>query len=158
MSTERVRDFLEPLGLADRIHEFDHSSATVELAAEAVGVSPAQVAKTLAFLVDDDVVLVAVAGDARVDTKPFRALFGTRPRMAPADRLEELVGYPAGGVCPLATRPGVPLYLDESLRRFDVLFFGAGSDNSLVELTIPELEQHAQCAGWVDVCKNWRDA
>ncbi|MGN0035172.1 MAG: YbaK/EbsC family protein [Coriobacteriales bacterium] len=158
MSTERVRAFLSRYGLADRIREFPESSATVQLAARRLGVEEARVAKTLAFSVDDDVVLVACAGDARVDTRLFRARFGCRPRMFDAALLEERVGYPAGGVCPLAVNEGVPFYLDESLKRFDVLYFGAGSDTSLVELSIPELERYAPCAGWVDVCKLWRDA
>ena len=157
MSIERVRAYFKELGIAERIREFDQSSATVELAAQAVGVEPARIAKTLSFMVGETPMLVVFAGDARVDNKRFKAAFHTKARMLSHDDAARLVGHAVGGVCPFAVNDGVAVYLDESLRRFDTVFPAAGSSNSAIELTIPELERYSRSLGWVDVGKGWRE-
>ena len=154
MSIERVRAFMRERNMEDRILEFDVSSATVALAAEAVGCAPERIAKTLSFLVDGGAVLVVAAGDARVDNPKFKAQFHTKAKMLTPEEVVNLVGHAVGGVCPFAVNEGVKVYLDESLRRFETVFPACGSSNSAIELTIPELE--ANCdhfQGWVDVCK-----
>lgn len=154
MAIERARAWLRGLGLEDRILEFEVSSATVALAAEAVGVEPARIAKTLSFMTPDGPVLVVAAGDAKIDNPSFKQRFHTKARMLGHDDVEALVGHAVGGVCPFGINPGVPTYLDESLRRFDTVYPACGSDNSAVRLTCQELERAAQnFAGWVDVCK-----
>ena len=142
--------------MADRIREFDVSSATVELAAQALGCEPRCIAKTLSFHVGGRAVLVVAAGDARVDNQKFKAQFGAKAKMLRPGEAEELIGHAAGGVCPFAIEDGVATYLDESLRRFDTVFPACGSSNSAIELTIAELERYSNYASWVDVCKNWQ--
>lgn len=156
MSIERVREVFEPLGLASRILEFPVSSATVDLAAQAVGVEPARIAKTLGFLVKEQVVLVVCAGDTKVDNRRYKDTFGAKAAMIPFDRAEELIGHAVGGVCPFAVKPGVMLHLDASLKRFETVFPAAGSSNSAIEMTMEELERYTG-ATWVDVCKGWRE-
>ena len=154
MSIERVRAYFQELGRENDILEFPVSSATVELAAQAVGVIPARIAKTLSFLVDGKCVLIVAAGDAKVDNKKFKAAFHKKASMLKADELTELIGHPAGGVCPFAVREGVEIYLDVSLKRFATVFPACGSANSAIELSIPELEMYcSRFDGWVDVCK-----
>jgi prolyl-tRNA editing enzyme YbaK/EbsC (Cys-tRNA(Pro) deacylase) len=153
MSIERVRSYLAERGMAERILEFETSSATVELAAEAVGVEPARIAKTLSFKVDDGAILVVAAGDVRIANPKYKAAFGCKAKMLAPDEVISLVGHAVGGVCPFAVNPGVKTYLDESLRRFDMVYPAAGSASSAIGLTIPELEELSQPAGWVDVCK-----
>lgn len=155
MAYERARAHLERFGLADRIKLFDVSSATVELAAQAVGCEPAHIAKTLSFLLPDGPVLIVAAGDARVDNSKYKARFHTKAKMLAFEEVEPLIGHAVGGVCPFGVNEGVPVWLDESLRRFDVVYPAAGTSNSAVELTLPELEQSSQALGWVDVCKDW---
>lgn len=157
MSIERVRAHLAQFGAEGRILEFPESSATVELAAAAVGVEPARIAKTLSFMVGDVPTLVVLAGDARVNNQAFKATFHAKPKMLSADQAAELVGHAVGGVCPFAVREGVEVYLDESLRRFDTVFPACGSSNSAIELTCEELERWSFPAGWVDVGRGWRD-
>lgn len=157
MSLESVRDYLEGFGVADRIRVFDQSSATVELAAREVGVECARIAKTMAFEVGGRAVLVVCAGDAKVWSAAFKRAFSGKPRMVAPERLEELVGHPMGGVCPFARKEGVDCYLDESLRRFDVVWPAAGSENSAIGVTLEELERLSHADGWVDVCKGWRE-
>ncbi len=152
MSIERVRAHLAAFSLADRIQEFDTSSATVELAAALLGCEPERIAKTLAFEADPPVLVVA-AGDARVDNRKFRDRFGVKARMISGDRIGELVGFEPGGVCPFAVNNGVPVYLDESLRRFEVVFPSGGNAASVVKLTLAELELASGAEGWVDVTK-----
>lgn len=158
MSVQTVRDYLEPFGVAQKIVEFDQSSATVELAARDLGCEPALIAKTMACVVDDSAVLVVCAGDAKLWSSAFKKQFGTKPRFVPADDLPQMVGHPMGGVCPFAVKPGVHTYLDVSLCRFDRVFPAAGSANSAIGLTLPQLERCSASAGWVDVCKGWREA
>lgn len=158
MSIEKVRAYFEPLGIAARIREFPVSSATVELAAQALGVEGKRIAKTLSFLVGEQCVLIVAAGDAKVDNGKFKAQFHTKAKMLPHDQVPEYVGHAVGGVCPFAVKEGVAVYLDESLRRFETVFPACGSSNSAIELTIPELERYARTTQWVDVCKGWQEA
>ena len=153
MSLERAKAHLERFGLADRVQLFDVSSATVELAAQAVGCEPARIAKTLSFLLPEGPVLILAAGDARIDNSKYKAQFHTKAKMIPHDQVEELIGHGVGGVCPFGVKEGVPVWLDESLRRFDIVYPAAGTSNSAVKLTLAELEQASQALGWVDVCK-----
>ena len=155
MSIERVREYFRARGLAHRILEFDVSSATVELAAQAVGCEGKRIAKTLSFRVGDRVILIVTAGDARIDNQKYKAHFGTKARMLSPEDAELLIGHPVGGVCPFAVKPGVEVYLDQSLRRFETVFPACGSANSAIELTPDELEQHSNALGWLDVCKDW---
>ncbi len=152
MSIERVRAFMRERNMEDRILEFDVSSATVALAAEAVGCAPERIAKTLSFLVDGGAVLVVAAGDARVDNPKFKAQFHTKAKMLSPEEVVNLVGHAVGGVCPFAVNEGVKVYLDESLRRFETVFPACGSSNSAIELTLSELEQLSG-GEWIDVCK-----
>lgn len=157
LAIEKVREYFAAAGMSDRVLEFAASSATVELAAEQVGCEPARIAKTLSFAGEGDgCILVMAAGDARVDNKRFRAEFGIKPRMLPSEEVELRVGHAVGGVCPFAVAPGAAVYLDCSLRRFDIVYPAAGSSNSAVRLSLAELEQHTAFVRWVDVCKNWR--
>lgn len=155
MAIEKVKAYFASVGMGGRVREFDTSSATVELAARAVGCKPARIAKTLSFLVDGAPVLVVAAGDARIANPAFKAQFRTKPKMLSPEDAERLIGHAVGGVCPFAVNEGVTVYLDESLRRFDTVFPAAGSSNSAIELTLLELEERSHAAGWVNVCKDW---
>ena len=157
MSIEKVRAFFREKGIEDRVQEFPVSSATVELAARALGVEGKRIAKTLSFLVGDQCVLIVAAGDAKVDNAKFKAQFHTKAKMLPHDLVPEYVGHAVGGVCPFAVKEGVAVYLDESLRRFETVFPACGSSNSAIELTIPELMAYADTDAWIDVCKGWQE-
>ncbi len=157
MAIEKVRAYFESLGIADRIREFDVSSATVELAAAALNCEPCRIAKSLSFLVNGSPVLIVAAGDARIDNAKYKARFGVKAKMMTPEETESLIGHAVGGVCPFALNEGVTVYLDESLKRFATVFPACGSSNSAVELTLPELERFSGAAGWVDVCKNWEN-
>ena len=152
MSIEKVREYFSTYGIENKIMEFDVSSATVELAAIAVGVEGARIAKTLSFLVKDEPILIVVAGDGRVDNKKYKATFSAKAKMLSHDQAAEMIGHAVGGVCPFAVNDGVRVYLDESLKRFETVFPACGSSNSAIELTIPELEKYSQFEKWVDVC------
>lgn len=152
MSIEKVREYFTTLGIENKIMEFDVSSATVELAAIAVGVEGARIAKTLSFLVKDEPILIVVAGDGRVDNKKYKATFSAKAKMLSHDQAAEMIGHAVGGVCPFAVNEGVRVYLDESLKRFQTVFPACGSSNSAIELTIPELEEYSCFEKWVDVC------
>ena len=156
MSIERVKACFEKYGVADRIQEFPVSSATVELAAVALGCEGRRIAKTLSFLVDGGPVLVVAAGDARIDNGKFKAFFHTKARMLSPEEAASLVGHAVGGVCPFGVNEGVKTYLDVSLGRFETVFPACGSSNSAIELTLPELEQLSASLGWIDVCKGWQ--
>ena len=158
MAIEKVRAYFKTFGIEDRILEFDVSSATVELAAQAVGCEPARIAKTLSFDLQGTPLLIVAAGDAKVDNKKYKACFGTKAKMLTPDQAETLVGHAVGGVCPFAVNDGVRICLDESLKRFATIFPACGSSNSAIELTIPELEKYSGSTDWVDVCKNWDPA
>ena len=141
--------------MEDQVQEFDVSSATVELAAQALHVEGQRIAKTLSFHVDDHVVLIVAAGDAKIANPKYKAQFHTKAKMLTPQQVLELVGHPVGGVCPFAIREGVAVYLDESLKRFETVFPACGSGNSAIQLTIPQLEEMSRAAGWVDVCKGY---
>ena len=158
MAIEQTREDLRRWGAAERILELPESSATVELAAQALHCLPAHIAKTLAFRAKEQVLLIVMAGDARVDNKKYKSLFGAKAAMLPYDQTEEAVGHAPGGVCPFGRKAGIPVYLDVSLRRFSTVYPACGSANSAIALTIPELERYAEAADWVDVCKDWQEA
>ena len=154
MAIEKVKEYLKTFGRDGDVQEFDVSSATVELAAQALHVEGQRIAKTLSFHVDDHVVLIVAAGDAKIANPKYKAQFHTKAKMLSHEEAETLIGHAVGGVCPFAVNEGVDVYLDESLKRFETVFPACGSSNSAIELTIPELE--ANCdhfQGWVDVCK-----
>ena len=155
MAIEKVRAYFARFGMEDRILEFDVSSATVELAAIAVGVEGKRITKTLSFLVGDKPILIATAGDAKVSNPKFREQFQTKAKMIPFEQVEALIGHGVGGVCPFAINEGVEVYLDVSMKRFQTVFPAAGSENSAIELTPEELEKYSGAVGWVDVCKDW---
>ncbi len=153
MAIEKVREYFKTLGAEDRILEFEVSSATVELAAKALGCEPQRIAKTLSFDINGDTVLIVVAGDAKVNNSKFKEAFHTKAKMLGFDEAEERIGHAVGGVCPFAVNDGVKVYLDESLKRFETVFPACGSSNSAVELTIAELEKFSNPISWVDVGK-----
>jgi len=155
MAIERVKAYFREQGMEERIQEFDVSSATVELAAAALHCEPQRIAKTLSFMVDGNVILIVVAGDAKIDNSKYKVQFGTKARMLLPQDVETLVGHAVGGVCPFAVNKGVNVYLDVSLKRFETVFPACGSSNSAIELTIPELERYSGYTYWVDVCKGY---
>ena len=157
MAIEKVKAFFRQYGMEGRVLEFEVSSATVELAAQAVGCEPCRIAKSLSFLVDEKAILVIAAGDAKVDNAKYKARFGTKAKMLTPDQVETMIGHGVGGVCPFGINDGVTVYLDESLKRFETVFPAAGSSNSAIELTIQELEQYSAYTAWVDVCKGWNE-
>ena len=153
MSIEKVRAYFRSFGMEDRVMEFSVSSATVDLAAQALHCEPQRIAKTLSFMVGEKPVLVVAAGDARIDNPKYKAQFSQKAKMLSFDQAAELIGHAVGGVCPFAVNEGVTVYLDESLKRFETVFPACGSSNSAIELTIAELEQYSGFDCWVDVCK-----
>lgn len=154
MSVESVRNYLKQFDLDSKVQEFEESSATVELAAHAAGVIPAMIAKTLSFKVDDHAVLIVTSGDTKVDNKKYKEKFGTKAKMLTPDEVIEYTGHAIGGVCPYDNPEGkCKVYLDESMKRFDMMLPAAGSSSSCVRLTIEELECSCPGAEWVDVCK-----
>ena len=153
MSFTLAREALEKKGFADRILVHEQSTATVELAAAAVGVEPGRIAKSLSFLIQDEPVLILAEGTARVDNRKFKDCFHTKAKMIPFDQVEAYTGHAPGGVCPFGRKEGVAVYLDESLKKFDVVYPACGDDHSAVRLTIEELSACADAEGWVDVCK-----
>ena len=154
MSIEKSKAYFETFGMADKVLEFSVSSATVALAAEALGCEEARIAKSLSFMVGDAPVMIITAGDVKIDNAKYKAFFGTKAKMLSPEQVIELIGHPVGGVCPFGINEGVTVYLDDSLKRFETVYPACGSGNSAICLTIPELAQYAQffkC--WVDVCK-----
>lgn len=156
MSIEKAKEHLRQFGADTRVLEFDVSSATVELAAQALGCEPARIAKTLSFRAGDSVILIVAAGDAKIDNPKYKAHFGCKAKMLAFDEVEPAIGHAVGGVCPFGIQPDVAVFLDESLRRFETVFPACGSSNSAIELTIPELEQFSGYQAWIDVCKGWQ--
>ena len=154
MSVEKVKSYFRQYGIDDRIQEFEVSSATVELASQALDCEPCRIAKTLSFMVDGTPILIVTAGDMKIDNPKYKAQFETKAKMLKPDKVTELVGHSVGGVCPFAVNDGVKVYLDESLKRFQTVFPACGSSNSAIELTIPELEEYSAYVAWVDVCKS----
>ena len=157
MSIEKVKAYFASVGMEARVQELEVSSATVALAAEALGCEPCRIAKSLSFMLDGRAILVVAAGDAKVDNARYKARFGAKARMLTPEEAVALIGHAVGGVCPFAVNEGVKVYLDESLRRFDTVYPACGSSNSAIKMTIAELEQHSHAEGWVDVCKAWRE-
>ena len=155
MAIDTVKAYFRQYGMEDRIREFSVSSATVELAAQALGCEGCRIAKSLSFSVNGAPILVVAAGDAKVDNAKFKAQFAVKAKMLSPEDTLALIGHAVGGVCPFAVKAGVKVYLDASLRRFDTVFPACGSSNSAIELTIPELEQYSAAEAWVDVCKGW---
>lgn len=153
MAIERVIEYFKGLGAEDKIIQFEVSSATVELAAKALGCDGAHIAKTMSFMVDGTPTLVVTAGDMKIDNTKFKACFHTKAKMLTPDEAETLVGHAVGGVCPFAVNAGVKTYLDISLKRFDTVYPAAGNAASAIKLTIPELESFSGYLEWVDVCK-----
>ena len=158
MSIQKVREYFKGFGIEERIREFEVSSATVELAAIAVGVEGARIAKTLSFKVGEEPILIVAAGDAKVNNGAYKSYFHTKAKMLTHEEAHTMIGHDVGGVCPFALPEDVKVYLDESLRRFETVFPAAGSSNSAVEMTCEELERYASnFTAWVDVCKGWRE-
>lgn len=153
MAIERVREYFREYGLEEKIQEFEISSATVALAAQALHCEECRIAKTLSFHVHDRTILVVAAGDVKIDNPKYKAKFGAKAKMLSFDEVEPLIGHGVGGVCPFAVNEGVEIYLDVSLKRFETVFPACGSSNSAIELTMGELEKYSQCVEWVDVCK-----
>lgn len=153
MSIEKGREYFRQFGMEEKILEFSVSSATVELAAQALGVEGARIAKTLSFMVGEQPVLILMAGDVKVDNPKYKAVFHTKAKMMTPEQLEEYVGHQIGGVCPFGIKDGVDVYLDESLKRFNTVFPACGSSNSAIELTIPQLEEFSNFKEWIDVSK-----
>lgn len=153
MSIEKVKAYFRSVGMEERVLEFPVSSATVELAAQALGCEPCRIAKSLSFGVNGSPILVVTAGDTKVDNAKFKARFGVKAKMLTPEEAATLIGHAVGGVCPFAIHEGVAVYLDESMKRFPTVFPACGSSNSAIELTMEELEQHSGYEAWVDVCK-----
>lgn len=153
MSIEKGREYFRQFGMEQSVLEFSVSSATVELAAQVLGVEGARIAKTLSFMVGEQPVLILMAGDVKVDNPKYKAVFHTKAKMMTPEQLEEYVGHQIGGVCPFGIKDGVDVYLDESLKRFNTVFPACGSSNSAIELTIPQLEEFSNFKEWIDVSK-----
>lgn len=153
MAIEKVKKYFENYGIDNRIQEFEVSSATVELAAKALNCEPKRIAKTLSFKVDEQPILIVVAGDAKIDNAKYKAEFNKKAKMLAFEEVEVLIGHAVGGVCPFAINDGVKVYLDKSLKRFETVYPACGSSNSAIELNIEELEKYSNYISWVDVCK-----
>ena len=157
MRNEKVFEWLSKKGFEDRIIDHTDIIDTVEHAANQLGCTEAEIAKTLSFIVDDKPVIVVMAGDGRVNSSKFKAQFHTKPGMIPRERVEELTGFVPGGVCPFAVTDNIPVWLDVSMKRFSVIHPSAGNEYTSVKLTPDELEQAADAVGWCDVCKGWEE-
>lgn len=157
MAIDKVKAYMKEFDMEDKVMEFETSSATVELAAQAVGVEPARIAKTLSFKSKsgDHAVLIVTAGDTKIDNSKFKGFYGMKAKMLSPEEVEEMAGHAVGGVCPFAVPETAEIYLDESLKRFDTVFPACGSSNSAIELTCAQLEKYAKAKEWVDVCKGW---
>lgn len=157
MAIERVKEYFKKHGIDNRVQEFDVSSKTVALAAEALHCDPCRIAKTLSFMVAENPILIVVAGDAKIDNPKYKAHFKAKAKMLTLEETENLIGHAVGGVCPFAINEGVKVYLDESLKRFKTVFPACGSGNSAIEITIEELEKYSGYDEWIDVCKDWNN-
>ena len=155
MSFESVKEYFDKFGMAERCVLQEHSSDTVEHAAQAIGCIPAQIAKTMSFLVGEEPIMIVMAGDAKVHNSKYKAFFQKKACMVPRDIVEEVTGHMPGGVCPFARNEGIKVYLDESLKRFEIVYAAAGSPNGTIGLTIEELEKYSDFEQWVDIAKDW---
>ena len=153
MSLEKAKAYLAEKGYADHVIELEDSSATVQLAAQALGVEPGMIAKTMSFQIGEEAILILTEGTAKVDNRKYKDTFHMKAKMIPFEEVENWIGHAPGGVCPFGIKEGIKVYLDESLKQFDTVYPAAGNDHSAVKLTIAELEEVAGAAGWVDVCK-----
>lgn len=151
MAIDKVREYFKKYNIEDKIIEFNESSATVELAAKALNTEGKRIAKSMSFNLKDRVILIVLAGDARISNSKYKNLFHEKAHMLKFDEVNELIGHPVGGVCPFAINDGVEVYLDESLKRFETVFPACGSANSAIELTIKELEKYSNYVDWIDV-------
>ena len=156
MSFENVKKYFEEIEMNSKIIELKDSSATVEQAANALGCKPEHIAKTMSFKTKEGPILIVCAGDAKIDNKKYKSVFGQKAKMIPANEVEELIGHLPGGVCPFAIKENVKVYLDISLKRFEKVYPAAGNGHSAIELTIKELETISKADSWVDVCNNWQ--
>ena len=154
MSLVWAKEYLKKYGLENKIMEFDVSSATVKEAAKAINCKEGEIVKTLSFIVNDIPILIADAGDSKIDNSKFKAEFQIKAKMIPFDNVEELIGHAVGGVCPFGINENVEVYLDNSLKRFAIVYPACGSSNSAVKLTLDELEKASNCNKWIDVCKS----
>ncbi len=157
MAIDKVKAFFAQYGMEKLVLEFEVSSATVELAAQAVGVIGARIAKTLSFAGENSGILIVTAGDAKIDNVKFKAFFHRKATMLSADEVVALTGHAVGGVCPFAIDPAIPVYLDESMQRFDMIYPACGSASSAVGLTPEELFRFSGARQWIDVCKGWQE-
>lgn len=157
MSLEKAESYLKEAGFLDHVIELKESTATVALAAEALGVEPGMIAKTMSFLQGEQPVLILTEGTAKVDNRKYKDTFHVKAKMIPFEQVEEVTGHAPGGVCPFGIKDGIEVYLDESLKRFEMVYPAAGDDHSAVRLTIPELEEVSEAKGWVDVCREPED-
>lgn len=155
MSIETVKEYFKQFEMENRILEFNQSSATVELAAQALNVEPARIAKTLSFKNEDSAILIVTAGDTKIDNKKFKSEFGFKAKMLKAEEVLQFTGHAIGGVCPFGGTNNLNIYLDESMKRFDKVYPACGSANSAIELTCDELEKYSNSVKWVDICKDW---
>lgn len=155
MSVESVKDLFEKEGMGDRVRYSEVISDTVENAAEMIGCEFAQIAKTMSFLVDENPIVIVASGDTKIDNAKYKSVFGTKAKMIPFARVEELTGHIPGGISPFACKADVKVYLDESLKRFDIVYTGGGDEHNTVEVTIPVLEKLSEYKSWIDVCKGW---
>ncbi len=153
MAFEKAKEHLKEFGFEERVMEFEVSSATVSDAAKAIGCLERDIVKTLSFLVNDEVILICAAGDAKIDNSKYKSEFHTKAKMIPFDDVERLIGHVVGGVCPFGVNEDVVIYLDESLNKCDIVYPACGSSNSAVKLTIEELEKISGYNKWIDVCK-----
>ncbi|MDF7682124.1 YbaK/EbsC family protein [Lactobacillus sp. ESL0679] len=153
MSYTEVENYFKEHHMEDRIHLFDESTATVEEAANVLGVEPNQIAKTMAFQLKEHPIVIVTEGGARIANAKYKATFGQKAKMVKFDELEDKIGHPAGGVCPFAVKPDVKVYLDESVKKHDIIYPAAGLPNSAIKLTLEELEKYTQPFEWVDVTK-----
>lgn len=155
MSFEKVKKYFEGVGLGQRVVEREQIGATVEQASESIGCKPEHIAKTMAFFLDEKAVLIVMAGDAKIDNKKYKSCFHQKAKMIPDELVETYIGHVPGAVCPFAVKVGVRIFLDVSLKRFDIMYTAGGSLNSTVKLSLEELETHSSSSGWLDVCKGW---
>ncbi|WP_294580997.1 YbaK/EbsC family protein [uncultured Thomasclavelia sp.] len=155
MSIEKVKQYFEEINMEDRIIVLEESSATVSLAAQALGCKEEHIAKTMSFLLKENPILIVMAGDAKIDNKKYKQQFHQKAKMVPFDQVESIIGHQPGGVCPFAINDNIPVYLDISLKRFEIVYPAAGSSNSAIKLTPDELYQTAKALEWIDVCKDW---
>ena len=158
MAIKKVKAYFHQYGIADRVQEFEMSSATVELAAQALNCEPCRIAKTLSFLVDNQAILIVTAGDVKIDNAKYKARFGVKAKMLTPPQVETFIGHGIGGVCPFAVNDQVTIYLDISLKRFETVFPACGSSNSAIELSMEELEKYSGFSAWVDVCREKTDS